>query len=133
MQGMAAPAKVKRARKRRAPAPAPASLPFLRFHHSEALRAKTLAVLGKVERAEDAAEYRDSLADVVVELTNAGLNDYFMKPLKCAKPGFVVQQSATLGMAGAQQVMATVIRQVIGRMGHPQLLSVCGSIRQFMK
>jgi hypothetical protein len=113
--------------------PVPASLPFLRFHHSEALRAKTLAVLGKVERAEDAAAYRESLADVVVELTNAGLDDYFMKPLKSAKPGFVVQQSATLGMAGARQVMATVVRQVIGRMGHPQLLSVCASIRQFMK
>ena len=90
-------------------------------------------MLGKLEGAEDAAAHRDILADVVVELTNCGLDDYFMMPLKRAKAGFVVQQSANLGMAGAQRVMATVIRQVIGHMQHPQLISVCGSIRQFMK
>jgi len=56
-----------------------------------------------------------------------------MKPLKDAKAGFVLQQSAKLGMAGVQQVMATVIRQVVGRMEAPQLLSVCSSIREFMR
>ena len=133
MKGMAAPAKVKRVPRQGAKPPAAASRPFLRFHHSDALRAKTIAVLRKLEGAEDAAAHRDTLADIVVELTNCGLDNYFMEPLKRAKAGFVVQQSATLGMAGAQRVMATVIRQVIGRMEHPQLISACGSIRQFMK
>lgn len=55
-----------------------------------------------------------------------------MQPLKLAKPGFIVEQSANLGMAGVRQVMASVIRQVVGRMEGPQLLSICGSIRQFM-
>lgn len=113
--------------------PAPDSKPFLRFHHSEALRKKTLAVVGAVEQAADPAAHRDALADLVVELTNSGLDYYFMKQLKLAKPGFIVEQSASLGMVGTQQVMGTVIRQVIGRMGGPQLLSVCGSIRQLMR
>jgi hypothetical protein len=107
--------------------------PFLRFHHSEALRRKTLAVIDAVEQAKDPATHRDDLAELVVELTNSGLDYYFMKQLKLAKPGFLVEQSASLGMAGTQQVMGTVIRQVIGRMGNPQLLSVCGSIRQLMR
>jgi len=55
-----------------------------------------------------------------------------MGSLKLAKAGFVLERSARLGMAEVQQVMATVIRQIIGRMGSPQLLSVCGSIRHFM-
>lgn len=55
-----------------------------------------------------------------------------MQPLKLAKPGFIVEQSAHLGMARVRQVMASVIRQVVGRMEGPQLLSICGSIRQFM-
>jgi hypothetical protein len=113
--------------------PAPDSKPFLRFHHSEALRKKTLAVIGAVEQAEDPVTHRDALADLVVELTNSGLDYYFIKQLKLAKPGFLVEQSANLGMVGTQQVMGTVIRQVIGRMGDPQLLSVCGSIRQLMR
>lgn len=107
-------------------------MPFLRFYHSEALRKKTLSLLSVIEQAQDAAAHRTALANLVVELTNAGLDYYFMKQLKLAKPGFLVEQSANLGMAGAQQVMGSVIRQVIGRMDRTQLLSVCGSIRQLM-
>lgn len=107
-------------------------MPFLRFYHSEALRKKTLSLLSVIEQAQDAAAHRTALANLVVELTNAGLDYYFMKQLKLAKPGFLVEQSANLGMAGAQQVMGSVIRQVIGRMDSTQLLSVCGSIRQLM-
>jgi hypothetical protein len=110
----------------------PPSKPFLRFYHSEGLRKKTLSVLGTLEQARDATAHRDALANVVVELVNSGMDYYFMRPLKLAKAGFIVQQSANLGLAGAQQVMGSVIRNIIGRMGRPQLLSVCGSIRQLM-
>jgi hypothetical protein len=113
-------------------APASGSRPFLRFYHSEALRKRTLSLLSGIEQAEDAVVHRDALADLVVELTNAGLDYCFMKQLKLARPGMVVEQLANLGMAGAQQVMGSVIRQVIGRMNSPQLLSACGSIRQLM-
>ena len=113
--------------------PSPDSKPFLRFHHSEALRKKTLAVIVDVEQAEDPASHRDTLADLVVELTDSGLDYFFIKQLKLARPGFLVEQSASLGMVGTQRVMGTVIRQVIGRMEGPQLLSVCGSIRQLMR
>lgn len=106
--------------------------PFLRFRHSAALRRKTLSVLGTLERADDPAAHSRALADVVVELTNAGLEAYFMGPLKLAKPGFLVLQSASVGLAGAKQVMGSVIRNIIGRMDGPQLLSVGGSIRRFM-
>lgn len=109
------------------------SKPFLRFHLSEGLREKTLSVIGDLERARDAAAHRGALADAVVELMKSGLDAYFMKPLHLAKAGFIVEQSANLGLAGAERVMGSVIRNIIGRMGGPQLLSVCGSIRQFMR
>ena len=108
------------------------SQPFLRFYHSEALRKKTVSLLGVIEQAEDGTVHRDALAKLVVELTNSGLDYFFMKQLKLAKPGFLVEQSANIGMAGVQQVMGSVIRQIIGRMDNPQLLSVCGSIRRLM-
>jgi hypothetical protein len=112
---------------------APASRePFLRFHHSAALRRKTLSVLATLEQAQDATKHRDDLADLVMELTSSGMDYYFMKPLKLASPGFVVEQSANLGLAGVRQVMGSVVRQIIGRMDGPQLVSVCGSIRQLM-
>ena len=108
------------------------SKPFLRFYYSDGLRKKTLSVLSALEQSQDATAHRDALANVIADLTNSGMDYYFMKPLKLAKAGFIVQQSANLGLAGAQQVMGSVIRNIIGRMDRPQLLSVCGSIRQLM-
>ena len=119
--------------KRAAKPPASSSRPFLRFYYSEGLHKKTLSVLGRIEKADDATAHRDALADVVVELTNSGLDFYFLKPLAQAKAGFILEKAASVGMAAAQQVMASVIRQIIGRMEGPQLLSVCGSIRQLMR
>jgi hypothetical protein len=106
--------------------------PFLRFFHSQALRRKTLALLAALEQAQDATIHRDALANLVVELTSDGMDYYFMQPLKLAKPGFIVEQSANLGLAGVQQVMGSVVRQIVSRMEGPQLTSLCGSIRQFM-
>ena len=106
--------------------------PFLRFYHSEALRKKTLSLLSTLEQAQDATKHRDALSSLVVELTNSGMDYYFMNPLRLAKPGFIVEQSANLELAGVEQVMGSVVRQIIGRMDGPQLISVCGSIRQLM-
>ncbi len=115
------------------PGAAPATEPFVRFYHSRPLRKKTLSVLDALEQAEEATLHRTALAEIVVELTNSGMDYYFLKPLKQAKPGFIVVQSANLGMTGVQQVMASVVRQVIGRMDGPALLSVCGSIRELIR
>jgi hypothetical protein len=117
--------------------PSPSTLdaahrPFLRFYHSVALRDKTLELLTAMEQAPDAAAYRERFADLVVELTHCGLDAFYMAPLKRTEPGFVIEQSAHLGMAGVQQVMAPVVRQIVGHMNGPQLLSACASLRSFM-
>lgn len=106
--------------------------PFFRFYHSQALRKKTLLLLNTIEQAEDPTAYRDALSDLVVELTKAGMDYCFMQPLKRANPGFIVEQSAKLGLAGVLRVFAPIVRKIIGRMDSPQLISVCASIRQLM-
>lgn len=110
----------------------PSEQPSLRFLHSAALRKQTLKVLNALERADAPDEHRAALADVVVVLMTEGMDFYFLAPLKQAKAGFVIQQSAKLGMVGVQQLMGGVIRNVIGRMDGPALLSVSGSIRSMM-
>lgn len=109
------------------------ALPFLRFYHSKALRTKTLSVLTALEHSRDPTKHRDALAQLVVELNDAGMDYYFIRPLKLAKPGFIVEQSASLGMTGALQVVGSVVRNIIGRMDKPQLLSVSASIRQLIR
>jgi hypothetical protein len=125
----AAPLAVKPAPKK---AVEPVSKPFLRFHHSHELRVRTLEVLVAVENAEKATAYCGELTELVLELTDHGMDQYFLQSLKATKVNFVVQQSAALGLTGVQKMMGTVIRGIIGRMDDRQLLVVCGSIRRFM-
>jgi hypothetical protein len=115
-------------RRRKAAAPPG---PFLRFRHSQELRDRTLAVLSELESAADAVKHRKALADVIVELTDTGLDYFFIQPLKVARAGFVAE-AAELGMAGAKQVLGAAVRNIVSRMDGPQLLSLCASIRQFM-
>jgi hypothetical protein len=124
-----APARVRRVVKASSPSPQP----FLRFYHSESLRAKTLAVLTTLEKAKDSTKYRDALADIVVQLTDSGMEYYFLRPLKLANVGFFVEQSANLGIAATTGVLAAVIRNMIGGMDSPQLITVCSYIRQLME
>ncbi|MBK7767023.1 MAG: hypothetical protein IPI44_13375 [Sulfuritalea sp.] len=107
-----------------------AAEPFMRFYHSDKLRARTLAVLSALEEASDPEEHRDSLADLVVELTESGMDYYFLRALKLAKAGFLVEQSARLGMSGAVKLIGTVSRKFIGRMDSAQLLVVSRHIRE---
>ena len=70
----------------------------------------------------------------MVELTDAGLDYYFLRPLELADAGFVVRQSASLGMMGAKNFMSPVLRSVIGRMEvlRGLLRIVAGFIRGLM-
>jgi len=107
--------------------------PFLRFFHSLPLRVRTVSVLKALENAKDATKHRDALAEIIVELTDSGMEYFFLEPLKTAKVGFLVEKSAHLGMSATTGVLGSVIRGVIGGMDEPQLLSVCKYIRQLMK
>ena len=137
----AATARAKRAGKapaapragRSAKTPRQPAEPFLRFYHPESLRAKTLRVLQDIETTQDKMAHRGALADTVVELTDSGMDFYFLRALRLAKAGFITQQSAKLGMTGATSVLGSVIRNIIGRMNERELLAVCGHIRQLME
>ena len=110
-----------------------APLPSLRFHHSEALRSKTLRVLEALETAADPTGLRDALAAVVVELTEAGFDYYFVKAVQAARVGFMAEQSAKLGIASMLRVLGPVIRRIIGAMDANQLRVVTSHMRHLMQ
>ncbi len=118
---------------RQPPGNGEAALPFLRFYHSPELRAETLRVLDAIEGADDPTVHRKALAAVVGKLTESGLESYFMQPLAAARAGFVVEQSARLGLAGANRVLGPILGSVIGRLDGPQLVTICGQIRDLMR
>lgn len=103
--------------------------PSLRFYHSKELRAKTEAVLSALETTPDHPKHGESLADLVNELIDAGMDYYFMRALKEAQVGFMGEQSARLGMSGAVKLISSVSRKFIVRMDKDQLLIVASHIR----
>jgi len=129
----AAPAKATRSAKpaaKKKPSRVPATdEPFLRFYHSKELRARTHAVLAALEATPDHAKHRDALADLVTELTEIGMDYYYMRALRLARVGFVVEQSARLGVSGAAKLISSVSRKFLMRMDSAQLLIVARHIR----
>jgi len=111
--------------------PAPAK-PSLRFFHSAALRARSNRVLAAIERDKDPTQQVAALSSLVVDLTEAGLDYYFLKPLQQAKVGFVARQSARLGMAGSMRVMSPIIRSILAGTNATQLRVITRHIRQLM-
>jgi hypothetical protein len=107
--------------------------PFLRFYHSDSLRSRTLAVLEAIETGDDPTDQRQALAAVVVELTETGLDYYFVKPVRAAKVGFVAERSTKLGIASILKVMGPVTRRIIGGMDSTQLRVVSSHLRHLMQ
>lgn len=119
---------------RKTPAPKAADdVPSFRFYPAKDLHHRLVALLDHIERASDATAHRTQLSESVSELTAAGFDYYFAQTLKEAKAGFVTQQTATIGLAGVKQVMAPVIRNVVGRLEHAQIQAIAKSIRAFMQ
>lgn len=103
--------------------------PSLRFYHSEELREKTNTVLSALESQPDHPHHGEAIADLVTHLIEAGMDYYFLKPLKQAEVGFVAEQSARIGISGAAKLVSSVSRKFIIRMDQTQLLVVATHIR----
>lgn len=106
--------------------------PSIRFFHSAPLRARTNGVLAAIERDEDPTQHVGALASVVVDLTQAGLDYYFLRPLKQAKIGFVAQQTARLGMAGTLRIMSPVVHTILAGANVTQVRVIARHISHLM-
>ena len=87
-------------------------------------------MLAALEAAPDHARHRAALADLVAELTEVGMDYYYIRALRVAQVGFVGEQSARLGVSGAAKLISSVSRKYIMRMDDAQLLIVARHIRE---
>ena len=72
------PVAAKRAKKKTAES---SEKPLLRFHHSQELRVKTIEILEVIESAENPREHSGKLTELVLELTDNGMDQYFLQSL----------------------------------------------------
>lgn len=110
-----------------------ANKPYFKFTHSKALRKRTLAVLDDIDADIDPTPHRDALSANLSELTEAGLQFFFLDNVEKLKMGFVLTQSANLGIGSVLRIMAPTIRNIVGRMDKKQLKQVSKIMRQMME
>jgi len=103
--------------------------PSMRFLYSQALHDRTESVLLALETNPSHPKHGEVIADLTTALIEAGMDYYFLRALKEAKVGFVTEQSARLGLAGAVRLISSVSRKYIVRMNETQLLAVASHIR----
>jgi len=90
-----------------------AAKPSMRFYHSVALRTRTEKLLAAIDKSENPTEHARAFADLVVDLSEAGMEYYFLKPIRQAKFGIVAQKTASLGMSGALRVLSPIVRTIL--------------------
>ena len=110
----------------------PSVKPSLRFVHSAALRSRSNKVLDAIEREKDPTRHAAALSSLVLDLTEAGMSYYFLRPLQQARVGFVARQTASLGMAGSLRVMSSVVRGILAGLNATQLRVIARHIRELM-
>ncbi len=111
----------------------PAEKPFLRFTHSKALRRRTLDVLDAIDEVPDPTPLREDLSALLSELTEAGMQFFFLDNVKKLKMGFVVTQSSNIGVASVLRIMAPTVRNIVGRMDKKQMKQVSKIMRGLME
>lgn len=92
-----------------------------------------MKLLDTIEKAADPSRHAGALADLVVELTEAGFDYYLLKPLELTKSNFVVRQTANFGLGGALRVISPVIQTILKGMDGRQLVVISGFIRSLTK
>ena len=113
-------------------ASAASTLPFIRFHLTEALHQEARDAVNTIAADPKPTEYSVALADLIVELVQHGFDFYFSEPLRQADAGFVINKTADVGLSATQKMMAPVIRNVIAKLDDEQLRTICVFMQQIM-
>ncbi len=107
--------------------------PSLQFHYPAPLQKRADAVLSRIEGDDDATPQAGALSAVVLDLTEAGLDYYFLRAVEQAKFGFAARQASTFATAGALRLMSPLIGRVLASADSRQLRAVARHIRYLMK
>jgi hypothetical protein len=102
----------------------------LSFPLSEELRRQTLETLAKLRESSDRRRHLPLLGDLISDLTEAGLEYYFVHSLEKAGVGIIGVSTAKLGIASTSKGIPVVITKVVRLMSDDQLLAVADFIEE---
>lgn len=112
------------------PAKRTKSVTRLAFPLSEELRLQTLETLAALRESSDPRRHIPMLGDLISDLTEAGLEYYFVDSLEKAGVGMIGVSTAKLGIASTAKGLPVVVTKVVKLMSDDQLLAVADFIEE---
>ena len=73
-----------------------------------------------------------ALVDTVLKLTDAGLREYYVRPLEQARAGTIALGTAKVGIQTAKRGISVIANKLLRGMGEGQLRSIADSMEGFL-
>ena len=102
------------------------------FQISPELMARAEAALAAVREEPAQGPAVEELVEVVLEMTDRGLDFYYLEPLRRAEAGAMTTSAARLGIAAAGRGIPAIIRRVVRSLDEEQILSIADFIDEIL-
>ena len=104
----------------------------LAFRISPELLARAEAALEAVRGDPTHPPHVKELVAVILELTDTGLDYYFLEPLRRVRIGTVGMSTARLGIAAAGRSIPPIVRRVLTSMDEEQILEIADFLDELL-
>ncbi len=102
------------------------------FPLGEDLTRRTLAAIEQIRRDPADKAHVKALIELVLELTDSGLQEFYLRPLEQAKTGTLGLGTARIGISTAKRGISVVVNKLLRGMKPAQLESIADSIESFL-
>ena len=102
------------------------------FSVGQELTAEVLRTIEQVRSDPGGKETVTALVDTVLELTDFGLREYYVRPLEQARAGTIALGTARVGISTARRGISLIVNKVLRGMNEDQLLSIADSLEDLL-
>ncbi len=101
------------------------------FPLGEELTRELEATIEQIRRDPSDKAHVTALVKLVLKMTDAGLREFYLRPLEQAKTGAIGLGTARVGISAAKRGIAVVVNKLLGGMKPAQLESIADSMEGF--
>ena len=102
------------------------------FRISPELMDRAQAAVAAVRADPSKKQTVKELVKVILEMTDTGLDYYFVEPLRRARVGTMGMSTARLGIAAAGRGIPPIVRRVLTSLSEQQLLSIADFLDEIL-
>ena len=88
------------------------------------LAAEARDLVGRIREHEDPAELREEGAAMVLELTRAGLDAFFLDPVERLGLGTMTRSMVKVGLGSAAKAIGVFVNRVVGSLSEDQVVEM---------